>query len=173
MSQGKTPTLQGFTREFLLSIFIYRPKTGEFVRRVSRGPYPAGQVVGTVDGKGYLHVSVKKVFIRLHRLAWFLVKGAVPAQLDHRDNDKRNNRIGNLRPCTCRGNAGNASVQKNNTSGYRGVSFNARSQKWHAQIKINGKQTYLGRRDTPEEAYKLYVRAAKKHFGSFAKVKRA
>lgn len=94
--------------------------------------------------------------------------GVIPDEIDHRDRNKLNNRIENLRPCTSSQNKGNIQLLPTNTSGYRGVSLNARSQKWHAQIKIHGKQTYLGRFDTPEEAAMLYNQAAIEHFGEFA-----
>jgi hypothetical protein len=167
-------TLQGFTREFLASLFAYDPTTGLITRRVTRAANAkAGDVVGTVDGKGYLHVNLLGKFIRSHRLAWFLTHGEVPYHIDHCDNAKTNNRIDNLRPCDEKGNAGNASSNPRNISGYRGVSRNNRSGKWHAQIKINGKQTYLGRFDNPGEAAMAYDIAAVRHFGEFAKLNHA
>ena len=108
-----------------------------------------------------------------HRLAWFLVKGSVPKQIDHEDTDKLNNRFRNLRPCTCKGNAGNANIHRHNTSGYRGVSLNAQSGFYHAQIKVYGKQTYLGRSRDPREAARIYDVAAKAHFGAFARLNNA
>lgn len=158
--------LQGFSREFLAYLFAYDKRTGLFRRKVSCGSQPAGAVVGTVDGKGYLHVAVKRKFIRLHRLAFFLVTGDVPKYVDHKNHVKHDNRWCNLRACTQSQNAGNSGIHSHNTSGFRGVSKNSRTGMWHAQIKINGKQTYLGRFETPEEAARCYDRAAKKHFGA-------
>jgi hypothetical protein len=94
--------------------------------------------------------------------------GYLPAEIDHRNRDKVDNRIENLRPATSSQNKGNIGLLRTNRSGYRGVSLNSRSGKWHAQIKINGKQTYLGRFDTPEQAALRYNEAARQHFGEFA-----
>jgi hypothetical protein len=165
--------LQGFTQAELLALFAYDPLTGLVTRRIARANRPAGEVVGTTDGKGYLHVSVCKRFIRLHSLAWFLVTGHIAPMLDHRDGCKTNNRWVNLRRCNARQNAGNVALQATNTSGYRGVSQNGKSGLWHAQIKLHGKQTYLGRFTTPEAAARCYDKAAAAHFGDFARLNNA
>lgn len=162
-------TLQGFTWAELDALFDYHPITGCVSRRVARSNQPVGVVVGTRDGKGYLHVSVGKKFIRIHRLAWFLVHKETPLEIDHRNTVKTDNRLCNLRAADRRGQAGNIRPPKHNTSGFKGVSQNSRSGKWHAQIKVGGKQTYLGRFDTPEGAAEAYRKAAAKHFGEFAR----
>ena len=41
-------------------------------------------------------------------------------------------------------NGQNRSMSKNNTSGVKGVTWDKRSQKWHARIMINGKQEHIG-----------------------------
>ena len=61
-------------------------------------------------------------------------------------------------------------VERNNKSGFKGVHWNSNCCKWHAQIRIKGKQTYLGLFMTAEEAHAAYVAVAKEHFGEFARV---
>lgn len=162
--------LQGFSWAELNALFAYGPDTGLITRRVARSHNSlAGCVVGTVDGKGYLHVNVSDKFIRLHRLAWFLVHGEVPRSLDHINNIKTDNRLVNLRPCNQKQNSGNIRPPKHNTSGVKGVSWNTRRGRWHAQIKIDGKQTYLGGFHDKEEAAAAYASAARLHFGDYAK----
>jgi hypothetical protein len=163
-------TLAGKTREELAALFDYSVVTGRVYRKVKRAQQPAGKRVGTVDGKGYLHVAMNGRFILLHRLAVFLLTGELPKQVDHANRDRRCNSWHNLRAADAQRNAGNSGLASHNTSGFKGVSYQTKSGKWHAQIKINGKQTYLGRRDTPEEAAVLYEAAARKHFGEFAHV---
>lgn len=162
--------LQGFSWAYLDSLFAYDPITGLIVRKVDRSQAKAGDVVGTVDGKGYLHVSVDKKFIRLHRLAWFLHFGHVPRQVDHRNNNRADNRLDNLRESTQQQNVGNIHAPSHNTSGYKGVSKNSRTGLWHAQIKKHGKQTFLGRDANPHIAALLYNAHAAEHFGEFAKL---
>ena len=165
-------TLQGFTREFLAQLFEYKPKKGLLVRRIARNANNAraGDVVGSVDGKGYLHVNILGKFVRIHRICFFLHYGWLPAQIDHRDTNRQNNKSKNLRAATQRENAGNTLLHAHNTSGLRGVSLSTKSGLWHAQIKIDGKQTYLGRSANPLVAARYYDRAAKDHFGEFARL---
>ena len=51
------------------------------------------------------------------------------------------------------------SIKSNNTSGYRGVSYSRRDNKWIAQLRHNYKNHYLGSFNTPEEAYKARLKA--------------
>ena len=158
--------------ELLNRLFCLDAEQGILRRRVTRASNAkAGDIVGTVDGKGYLHVVISGRFYRVHRIIYYMHYGYDPgSHLDHVNCDRLDNRPENLRPATDQQNAGNVSrLFKHNKSGYRGVSQNSRSGKWHAQIKIFGKQTYLGRFDTPEEAAQAYAKAAKRHFGEFAR----
>jgi hypothetical protein len=43
-------------------------------------------------------------------------------------------------------------IYSSNTSGYRGVTFNKSTSKWHSTIKVNGKGLYLGSFNTAIEA---------------------
>jgi hypothetical protein len=47
-------------------------------------------------------------------------------------------------------------IQVNNTSGYRGVSFNNAAQKWIAYVVVGGKRKYLKYHDTALDAAKAY-----------------
>jgi hypothetical protein len=54
----------------------------------------------------------------------------------------------------------NQRIQKNNTSGYKGVSYHKRDGKYQAQISVNKKSIYLGLYPTAEEgaiAYNTYI----------------
>lgn len=164
-------TLNGFTRAQLAELFEYDELFGALRRRKTTSyNAQAGVIAETRDGKGYYHVSINKRFVRVHRIIYFLIHGVVPDEIDHIDNNRRNNTIDNLRAADRKGQAGNTRPGVKNTSGFKGVSKNSRSGMWHAQIKINGKQTYLGRFETKEEAARCYNDAAKAHFGEFAKL---
>jgi len=89
---------------------------------------------------------------------------------DHINGNKLDNRRANLRYATRTENGGNRPMQKNNTTGYKGVSFHIRKKKYGASIKHQQKQKNLGYFDTPEEASAAYNAAAEKHFNEFARL---
>jgi hypothetical protein len=58
-------------------------------------------------------------------------------------------------------NCHNQKQQRHNSSGYKGVSYDASRNKWKAAIKEKQKSIFLGRFDTPEEAFDAYVKKAR------------
>lgn len=91
----------------------------------------------------------------LHRLITNCPKGKV---VDHWDKDTLNNLDSNLKIVTQSKNLQNRnSIYTQNTTGYKGVSYEKRTGKYVAQIKINKKYIWLGRHDTPEQAYEAYM----------------
>ena len=85
--------------------------------------------------------------------------GYLPNLVEHRDRNKLNNKIQNLRDGDKELNSWNRDLQANNTSGFRGVSWNKGANKWHAYIKVKGKRIHLGLFETAEEASTAYVKA--------------
>ena len=81
--------------------------------------------------------------------------------IDHIDNNPANNNVKNLRWATNQENLANTNKYKNNTSGYKGVSFHKQHNKYGAQIRINGKQKHLGYFKTAEDASQTYEAKAK------------
>lgn len=99
-----------------------------------------------------------------------LMQPPLHLEVDHKDLDKLNNQRNNLRLATFSQNRANRSLQKNNTSGYKGVVLDKRVGKWGARIKVNGKTKSLGYYTTPEEAAERYNRAASFYYGEFARL---
>jgi hypothetical protein len=87
--------------------------------------------------------------------------------IDHIDGNGLDNRKVNLRFATALENQWNKGRNKNNSSGYKGVSYNKRAGKWKSRIKEDKKEIHLGYFDTPEEAYEAYCKAAKELHGEF------
>jgi hypothetical protein len=109
----------------------------------------------------------KTVF--MHRL----IMGDPPGlQIDHKDNEKPDhgldNQSSNLRVCTNSGNSKNRGKSSNNTSGYKGVSWDKQKNKWVAQITFDGQHRVIGFFTTAESAAHAYDTAAKKYHGEFS-----
>lgn len=139
----------------------YNPISGNFLRD--------GKRAGTLNRLGYVQIKMDGRLYLAHRLAWFLHYGYLPAkQIDHVNGNKADNRISNLRLASGSENLRNRGKPCNNTSGYKGVSWIAHYQKWQATIKFDGKNKYLGRFATREEAAEAYSKAALQHHGEFA-----
>jgi len=90
-----------------------------------------------VDGKRYTE----------HRLAWFYTFGVFPSRLDHRNRNRADNRIANLRKATRNENKRNSKTHSNNQNGFKGAYQNGR--RWGARVTHNGKRIHLGTFDTP------------------------
>lgn len=73
---------------------------------------------------------------------------------DHIDGNIYNNQLSNLRNVPQWVNMHNRSVQNNNTSGHKGISWNKIQQQWHAYLWIKRKRYHLGYFDKLEDAIK-------------------
>lgn len=85
---------------------------------------------------------------------------------EHENRDTLDNRDENLRVATRSQNQCNRGPQRNNTSGFKGVSRNHNN--WRADIRKDRELVYLGTFSTPQEAYAVYCAAAKQLHGEFA-----
>ena len=86
------------TQARLKELFTYDPLIGTFVRRERRGSARAGEIAGTDNGCGYLQIAVDRRVYVAHRMAWLYVHGIwPPAQIDHINMIRDDNRIANLR----------------------------------------------------------------------------
>lgn len=74
----------------------------------------------------------------------------------------RENPNGNYEPNNCRWTTKTVQsrntrrLQSNNTSGYRGVNFDKKTQKWRVLIMVSNKSIYLGLFDNPIDGAKAY-----------------
>jgi len=112
----------------------------------------------------------RRTRLKMHRLILGLDYGN-PIEGDHiRPQDTLDNRRTNLRRADQHQSACNRRKFKNNTSGYKGISFHIRVGKYAAGIRVHGKRLHLGYRDTAKEAYEqLYLPALAVHHGEFAR----
>ena len=109
----------------------------------------------------------RQMTVRMHRFITDAKSGQI---IDHRDGDGLNNTRGNLRQCSKSQNAMNSRIRNTNKSGFKGVCWHKRINKWYAQIQVKGKKVHLGYFTCIMKASKAYIAAAKKYHGEFAKV---
>lgn len=82
--------------------------------------------------------------VATHQVIFFMHHGYMPEYIDHKDGDKLNNHIDNLRPATNAENSWNSQLSKANTSGVKGVCWDKDRKLWHARVHANGKSYDLG-----------------------------
>lgn len=164
--------LTRLTAKYVRSVLVYDSDTGIFTWRVRVAMRArAGDIAGHRMRSGYVQIMIDKVHYQAHRLAWLYVTGMWPSgDLDHKDLNKSNNAISNLREATDTQNKGNRRALKNNKLGVKGVLYDAKMRRpYRAQIWINGRSVYLGGFATAEEASAAYAAAAVEHFGEFSR----
>lgn len=143
-------------------LFSYDPGTGIISRKIGRIDFrgPVGKSLDvSIDGHK---------FLKSH-LAWALHYSYWPTTLiDHKDGNKDNIKLNNLREATHRQNQFN----KVGHGKYpKGVVFKAdanRKKPWSARIRVHGKKIAIGSYETMEEAAEAYLRWAEVHQGEFA-----
>lgn len=158
------------TLDVLVSYLSYDLRTGVFRWMVKR---PKGVKPNDIAGRKLKNGSVSIQLLhrqyQAHRLAWLYHYGKWPTEfLDHINGNPADNRICNLREATNSQNQANRKRLTTNTSGFRGVTWNQKCQRWQASIKKDGKNIYLGLYEDAEKAGSAYKAAAAELFGEFA-----
>jgi hypothetical protein len=160
--------MRDVTVDLLKELFDYDKETGDLIWKVSKGGVTSGAVVGCITQYGYKQVRINKKSYLAHRIVFLLHKGYLPKTLDHINGDRVDNRIENLRPVTINQNQHNRKLNKNNTSGHKGVSWCKLTNKWKTSIKLEGKRINLGTFDNLEEAAEVVREAREELHGSYA-----
>jgi hypothetical protein len=116
------------------------------------------------DGRGYNQIRINGRKIFRHRIIAFCFLGLDDIAgesgrddcIDHKDRNKLNNSVANLRITTPQGNNQNRTIEK-------GYYWNKGMNKWKAQIGLNGKRIHLGYYTTEAEAHQAYSRGKEKY----------
>lgn len=149
------------TQSQLKNCLDYSRSTGVFVWKTGKR---AGQKAGSVGDHGYRRIQINGKRYLAGRLAYLYVEGEwPPEEIDHMNGDEDDNRWCNLRAASRSENAINRGVQSNNKFGMRGVSWHKGMQKWCANIKIKGKQIYLGSFFYHQDAIHARWKAEREH----------
>lgn len=160
----------------LRSVFDYDPATGIVVwkhrpdKDNAWNAHFAGKEAGCATANGYKQVRLNGRGLRYHRVAWILHFWECPGDMfiDHKNRDRRDNRIANLRLATRSDNCRNR-CRVDGLPLPKGVRFHVRGQHFSAVIRPgDGTRKYLGIFNTPEAAHEAYCAAARKFHGEFA-----
>ena len=164
--------MRELTVDLLNHLFEYDKETGNLIWKIKpsrRGHHvKAGDIAGTLKSHGYICVGINYNSYRAHRLIFLMHKGYLPKTIDHINGDKLDNRIENLRAATVGQNQHNRKTNANNTSGYKGVSWNKALKKWTARITLERKTINLGYFANVEEAAEVVRKAREELHGDFA-----
>ncbi len=154
----------------------YADESGVLVFRVTGKPVKLSTMKS-----GHRVLTIRNLTLGLcrqvyaHRLVYFLHHGHFhESRLDHKDLDKSNNCIENLRLATAQQNTNNVPKRKNYagrsfTSNYKGVFWNKQVEKWAAVISVDGRQIKLGVFENEVDAATAYTTATMQHNGKFGR----
>lgn len=146
------------TRSDLLNAFEYR--NGALFHKNQGHGRVRGEEVGSANSKGYLGTSIRKQYIAIHRAVWIMHFGEIPFgfMIDHKNGQKTDNRIENLRLASPSLNSQNRLfAHKNSLTGFLGVKKVKR--RYQARIQAGKSRVNLGMFASPEEAHAAYIQA--------------
>ncbi len=157
-------------REYFRALSVFTNYEISSVGRVRNSK--TGRVLKTQLRKdGYiaiqLHKDGKMKCFLMHRLVAiaFIENPLEKPDVDHIDRNKANNSIDNLRWSTTSENLMNSTKRAFTSSIYKGVCFHGQTNRWRAQIGINGIPKTVGTFRTEKEAAESYNAYAALHFG--------
>lgn len=124
-----------------------------------------------INNVGYVLCSINNKEFQLHRYIMGLdfYDKERDIIVDHINGDKLDNRKSNLRICKKKENPKNCTLYSNNTSGYKGVTWMGRLNKWQVNLQVNKKNLYLGVYSDLEKAIEVRKKAEIKYFGEFSR----
>jgi len=144
-------------------------------RKLTSNRAKIGAVAGGITKGGYLRISLDNHSFAAHRLAWFYTHGVMPpAQIDHINGVRTDNRIANLRLASHSENMHN-SRPRNPASGLKGAYLYKKrlaaghQRPWTSSIFKDRMRIHLGYFATAEEAHAAYGKAAAELHGQFAR----
>ena len=175
MSKMSLRTEEGksrYTQPDLSGLFCYHPESGDIIwlKHQKNNQVKVGSVAGAKNKSGHIMIGYAGRRWYAHRLAWFLYYGEWPrTHIDHINGNPLDNRITNLRLATQSQNMMNKRKLSSSRGKFKGITWHNRNKKWVAQIKKDGKNTYLGSFPSQEEAHAKYREVAQIKFGEFAR----
>ncbi len=117
--------------------------------------------------RGYVVSHNRKERRRLHRIVTACDDGMV---VDHINHNPLDNRLSNLRVCTHAENMKNMVKPRDNKSGYKGVFWDNRKNRWHVKLQHDNTPIFIGYFTDKILAAQAYDERASELFGQYAKL---
>lgn len=165
-----------FNKEYLSECLVYGKHSGRFTwLKRPREHFNSlahfntwnskneGEDACLIDPNGYQSIQLDGVTLKAHHVAFILVEGFKPDEVDHEDGNRSNNSWGNIRSVTRIENTINRKLRSDNSSGVHGVSQRKDNGKWRASINVNKKKIRLGDFATKDEAINARLEAEKEY----------
>jgi len=117
--------------------------------------------------EGYAHTRIKdtRTILFLHN---FISGNNDKSKItDHINHNKLDNRKSNLRICSYSNNNMNSNIPINNTSGYKGVSYNKRDDMWESYLAVDNKRIKHKYFETLHDAVDARKMWEKEFFGEY------
>lgn len=161
--------------DYLHELFQPHFMRGELTWKKAQGGKKSGAPAGSSAGSaGYVKIQIDGRTYLAHRLLYAMYHKSDPGamEVDHKDRDRADNRIENLRLATHAQNAQNSRGHRKGLKGaYRNTSPTSKdSRPWVSTIQTNGVKTFLGAFATEVEAHEAYVAASVEYHGQFGRV---
>lgn len=152
------PKTKLVTHRELLEVLNYDPQSGLMSWKCPTRRH--SQDIGSIHSNGRRYISIDRKAYGAHRLAWFYVTTAWPnGNVRPINGNYLDLRFENLAIETPSDTARHSKHKSNNTSGFRGVSWDKTRGRWIATIRESGAQRTLGRFATKQEAAAAYQAA--------------
>lgn len=150
------------TQQQLLDVLECDPINGKLFWKIPARRRKVGDEAGALRPDGYVQIQINYELHLAHRLMFLATTGVYPTlEIDHINRNRSDNRMVNLRITTRKENGENLSIAKNNSSGFRGVSWDSVRNKWRVQVKHLQKNIFIGRYDSIVDAVNASMEARK------------
>lgn len=141
--------------ELVRSKFSYNPETG-IVVGINGG-------IGWIN-RGYRNFKFLRKLVRAHQIAFAIIEGRVPSEIDHKNGNQSDNRWMNLREVSHRDNCLNRHNSLNPSNRRVPFHISPHSTGYGWQCSINNRQIYRSSKD--EVARLVAAELAAHHFGN-------
>lgn len=122
---------------------------------------PSGKVATKTTLNGYIQLCIRlnghTMYLLAHQFIYYLVNKKEVELIDHINENKKDNRISNLRSTTKQINAYNSSKPK-------GVCFCNYKKKYISYITLNDKRIFLGYFNNYDDARNIYIKKKQEIF---------